>query len=116
MRLKDVAKSLNLTIRTGKNLLEREVTGGYAGDLLSDVLANSRKGDVWVTLQSHANIVAVASAKELSAIIIVNGRTPEEETARKAEEQNIPIMISTLSTYKVVSRLCELGVKAHDRV
>jgi predicted transcriptional regulator len=111
MKLKDVVKALNLNVQTGKSLLEREVAGGYAGDLLSDVLANSSEGDVWITLQTHANIVAVASAKELSGIIIVNGRTPEEETVRKAEEQNIPIMISGLSTYKVISRLCELGIK-----
>lgn len=111
MKLKDVAKALNLNVQTGKNLLEREITGGYAGDLLSDVLANSKQGDVWVTLQTHANIVAVASAKELSGIIIVNGRTPEEETVRRAEEQSIPIMISSLSTYRVISRLCELGIK-----
>jgi serine kinase of HPr protein (carbohydrate metabolism regulator) len=111
MKLKDVVKALNLNVQTGKSQLDREITGGYAGDLLSDVLANSREGDVWITLQTHANIVAVASAKELSGIIIVNGRTPEEETVRKAEEQNIPIMISSLSTYKVISRLCELGVK-----
>jgi len=111
MKLKDVVKALSLSIQAGKNLLEREVSGGYAGDLLSDVLANSKAGDVWITLHTHANIVAVASAKELSAIIIVNSRTPEEETVRKAEEQNIPILISNLSTYKVISRLCELGVK-----
>ena len=110
MKLKDVVKALSLSIQAGKNLLEREVSGGYAGDLLSDVLANSKAGDVWITLHTHANIVAVASAKELSAIIIVNSRTPEE-TVRKAEEQNIPILISNLSTYKVISRLCELGVK-----
>ena len=111
MKLTDLIEALNLAVKTGKNQLEREVSGGYAGDLLSDVLANSRKGNVWVTLHTHTNIVAVASAKELSGIIIVNGRIPEEETLRKAEEENIPIMISSLSTYNVVSRLCELGVR-----
>lgn len=111
MKLTDLVEALNLAVKTGKNLLEREVTGGYAGDLLSDVLANARKGNVWITLQTHMNIVAVASAKELSGILIVNGRKPEEATLRKAEEEEIPIMISSLSTYNVVSRLCELGVK-----
>ena len=116
MKLKEIAAALNLVIKTGENLLEREVTGGYAGDMLSDVLAHSGKGNVWITLQTHANIVAVASSKELAGIIIVNGRTPEEETVRKAEEENMPIMISSLSTYNVVCRLCELGVKGHERV
>ncbi len=111
MKIKDIIKALDLEIKTGKDLLEREVTGGYAGDLLSDVLANSEKGNIWITLQIHLNVVAVASVKELSGIIIVNGRKPEEETLKKAEEERIPIMVSGLSTYKIVGRLYELGVK-----
>src|SRR3990172_5875511 len=108
--LKHIAKELNLAVRSGEDLLERAVTGGYAGDLLSDVLAHARIGNVWITLQTHTNIVAVASAKELCGIIIVNGRTPGEDTLRKAAEERIPILVSALSTYDVVCRLCELGV------
>jgi hypothetical protein len=108
--LKHIAETLNLTVSTGEDLLARTVTGGYAGDLLSDVLAHAGKGQVWVTLQTHINIVAVASAKELCGIIIVNGRTPEEATLQKAEQEHIPILVSALSTYDLVGRLCELGV------
>jgi len=111
MKLIELTNSLGVDIKAGKNLLEREITGGYAGDLLSDVLANSKKGNIWITLHTHLNIVAVASTKDLSGIIIVNGRTPEEATLKKAEEENVPIMISSLSAYNVVCRLYELGVK-----
>jgi len=108
--LKQIAEALNLAVKSGDDLLARTVTGGYAGDLLSDVLAHARQGDVWITLQTHSNIVAVASAKELSGVIIVHGRTPEEATLRKAGEEHIPIMVSPLSTYDLVCRLSELGV------
>jgi hypothetical protein len=111
--LKHIAEALNLAVRTGEDLLARTVTGGYAGDLLSDVLAHARKGQVWITLQTHINIVAVASAKELCGIIVVNGRTPEEATLRKAEEEHIPILVSPLPTYDLVGQLCELGVTNH---
>jgi hypothetical protein len=114
--LKHIAEALHLKILVGEEHLERAVSGGYAGDLLSDVLAHAQKGQVWVTLQTHANIVAVASAKELSAIILVNGRAPEEATLRKAAEEEIPIGVSSLSTYDVVCRLCELGVINAARV
>ena len=114
--LKQIADALNLAVKTGEGLLERTVTGGYAGDLLSDVLAHARQGDVWITLQTHSNIVAVASAKELSGVIIVHGRTPEEATLRKAGEEQLPILVSPLSTYDVVCRLCELGVTNDARV
>lgn len=108
--LKQIAEALDLVVKTREDLLACSVTGGYAGDLLSDVLAHSKKGQVWITLQTHTNIVAVASNKELCGIIVVNGRTPEEATLRKAEEEQISILVSPLSTYDVVCRLCELGV------
>ncbi|MBL6949110.1 MAG: serine kinase [Bacteroidales bacterium] len=111
MKLKDIIIALDLQVRIGRDLLEREVTGGYAGDLLSDVLANSKKGNIWITLQIHQNIIAVACSKELSGIILVNGRKPEEETLKKAKEEKMPIMISNLLTYEVAGRLYEYGIR-----
>ncbi len=111
MKIRDIVKILGLKVISGEKFLEREVTGGYAGDLLSDVLANSKKGYIWVTLQIHKNIIAVASSKELSGIIIFNGRKPEEETMKKAKEEKIPVMISNLLTYEVAGRLYEIGIR-----
>lgn len=111
MKLLELVDALNLAVKAGGSLLEGEVTGGYASDLLSDVLANAKEGNVWITLQTHVNIVAVASAKELSGIIIVNGRAPEVETVRRAEQEGIPVMITRLSTYETVCRLYDLGVR-----
>jgi len=111
MKIRDIVKTLGLKVISGEEFLEREVTGGYAGDLLSDVLANSQKGYVLITLQIHRNIIAVASSKELSGIIIVNGRKPEKETLKKANEEKIPVMISNLLTYEIAGRLYELGIR-----
>ncbi len=111
MKIRDIVKTLGLKVISGEKFLEREVTGGYAGDLLSDALANSKKGNIWITLQIHQNIIAVASSKELSGIIIVNGRKPEEETLKKAKEEKIPVMISNLLTYEIAGRLYEIGIR-----
>ena len=56
MKLREVVESLHFAVRTGEDRLDQDVTGGYAGDLLSDVIANSKAGNVWVTMQVHANI------------------------------------------------------------
>lgn len=111
MKIKDIIKTLNIEVVSDKEFLENEVTGGYAGDLLSDVLANSKKGNLWITLQIHQNIIAVASSKELAGIIIVNGRKPEEETLKKAKEERIPILISDLFTFEIAGRLYEIGIR-----
>ncbi|MEJ2684442.1 MAG: hypothetical protein P8Z71_08620 [Candidatus Sulfobium sp.] len=111
MKLKELADSLSLDIKTPGVDLDREVTGGYVSDLLSDVIANARDGFLWITLQVHLNIVAVASLKGLSGIVLVNNRDPDEETLKRAVQENIPILASTLPTFELVGRLYSLGLR-----
>jgi hypothetical protein len=110
VKLTELIQKLNLDVRSAKADLKREVTGGYASDLLSDVLANSKEGNIWVTLQVHHNIVAVASMKDLAGIILVNGREPEQETIEKAEAENMAIMVTEMPTFEIVGKLYGLGV------
>jgi hypothetical protein len=110
MKLTELIQKLNLDVRSAKADLEREVTGGYASDLLSDVIANSKEGNIWVTLQVHHNIVAVASMKDLAGVILVNGREPEQETIEKAEAENMAIMVTEMPTFEIVGKLYNLGV------
>ncbi len=110
MTLAEIAKEFGLQVRTGEDHLHEEVTGGYAGDLLSDVIAHSRKGNVWLTIQTHPNIVAVASMKELTGIILVGGREPDPETLRKAEEESIPLLVSRLFAFELAGRLYRRGI------
>jgi len=109
--LADLAEKLDLEVRSAQGNLANEVTGGYASDLLSDVIANSREGQVWVTLQIHQNVVAVASMKDLAGIILVGGREPEDDTVQKAEAEGIPIMVSNLPAFELVGRLYGLGLR-----
>ena len=110
MKISDLIKTFGLKIEAGKDRLHEEITGGYAGDLLSDVIAHSRKGDVWVTIQTHPNIVAVATMKELSGIILTGGRQPETETIQRADQEGIPILTSSLFSFELVGRLYRMGI------
>jgi hypothetical protein len=105
MKLKEIVEKLHCSVQTGEDLLNQEVLGGYASDLLSDVIANSKAGDVWVTMQVHVNIVAVAVLKELAGIIIVQGRKPAEDTLRKAREEKIAVIVSDLSAFETVGKI-----------
>ncbi len=105
MKLDRMVKELGLEVKSKASDLDKEVNGGYASDLLSDVIANAEKDNIWITLQIHENVVGVAVLKELAGIIIVNGRKPEEETLRKAEEEKIPIMVTELPAFEIVGRL-----------
>jgi hypothetical protein len=110
MKLIELIQKLNLSVRSAKGSLEREVTGGYASDLLSDVIAHSKEGNLWITLQIHQNIVGVASLKDLAGIILVNNREPEMETLEKAEAENVVIMVTEMTTFELVGRLYSLGI------
>ena len=108
MKLHMIVKEFGLEVKSKVSNLDKEVRGGYASDLLSDVIANAKKDDIWVTLQIHQNIVGVAVLKELAGIILVNGREPEEETLQKAESEDIAIMGTELPAFEIVGKLYRL--------
>ena len=111
MDLESIVRALNLQVRSGENNLKTKIRGGYTGDLLSDVMANSKEGDIWVTRQVHQNIVAVASLRDLAGIILVHGCEPAQDTLEKAKKENIPILISDLSAFDVIGRINDLMKK-----
>jgi hypothetical protein len=111
MTLRELAQSMNLVPRAAASELDRVVDGGYASDLLSDVIAGAKEGDLWITLQLHQNIVAVAFLNNLAGIVIVGGREPDPDTLKKAEDQGVPILVTPLPTYEVVGRLWEMGIR-----
>ena len=102
-------QQLNLTVLNDAGL-EREISGGYASDLLSCVMAGAREGNIWVTLQAHPNIIAVASLVGLSAIVITEGMQPDEETLRRANSENITVLTTTQNTFTIVGKLAALGI------
>lgn len=110
MKLKQVVEQLNLQLQTATSKLDVDVQGGYISDLLSDVMANAKKGDLWITLQIHQNTVAVATLKELAGIIVINKKQPAKETIKKAEEEGVPILTSDLTAFELICELCKLGI------
>jgi hypothetical protein len=90
------------------------VRGGYASDLLSDVMANAEDGDVWVTMQRHVNVVAVAQLKNLAGIVIVGGRDPEPGTVARATEHGVTIVTTALTAFDAVGRLYQLGLRGRQ--
>jgi hypothetical protein len=110
MKLNDLAGRLGWELMTRNLPVEAEVKTGYASDLLSDVLANSIEGDLWVTRQTHLNIVAIAVMRDLSGILLANGVEPDPDTVEKAVEKMVPIFRTSLPTFEVVGRLYQLGI------
>ncbi|MBN2225673.1 MAG: serine kinase [Deltaproteobacteria bacterium] len=108
MELGFIVKNLKLMVRSGSENLTVDVNGGYVGDLLSDVIANSKQGDIWITRQIHQNIVAVATLKDLAGIILVDNNEPARETLEKAIREMVPVMVSELPCFETAGRIYQL--------
>ena len=108
MTVQDITEALNLTIYAAGAGMEREIEGGYVSDLLSDVMGFAREGEVWITLQSHVNVVAIASLKELAAIILVKDIRPDEAVLKKAKEEGIPVLGTGEETFVLSGKLFQL--------
>lgn len=111
MKISEIVTLLGLNVISGEGGLDRDITGGYTSDLLSDVIGGAHEGNVWITLQTHHNIIAIASLKDLAAVIIVKGLKATEETIKKSNEENIPVLSTNEETFTVTGRLYELMKK-----
>jgi hypothetical protein len=117
MTVTEAAERIQGTVLTAAaSAARREVLGGYASDLLSDTMGNSREGDLWVTVQKHVNIVAVAQLKNLACIVLVNGRALEEDARTRAEAEQIPIISTGLPAFDVAGILYGLGIRGRRAV
>ena len=113
MNLEAIATELELECLTPQltDAAATEIAGGYASDLLSDVLANAPADGVLVTLQVHLNVVAVASHADLAAVIFTSCRTPDADVVAKAVEEGVALYCASADTFDTVGRLFALGIK-----
>jgi predicted transcriptional regulator len=111
MKLKELIEKVGLELKSNSTALDVEVKNAYSGDILSDVMSHAQEGCVWITLQTHKNIVSVAALKSLAAVILIAGRKPDEDTLKKANDENIPILSTNLTAFEIVGKLYESGIR-----
>src|SRR5574338_571748 len=112
MNLQQIIEQLNLTVLTAsQDFASITPTGGYSSDLLSCAMAGAKKGYVWITLQAHLNIVAVAALNEVAAVIITENAQPDAASIDKANQQGMILLSTARSTYEINGHLWELGIR-----
>jgi hypothetical protein len=105
-QLKDALALQALTLPDG----EREIRGVYIGDLLSWVMGRAQADNVWLTIMSNLNIVAVATLSDVSCIILCEGVTLEETVKNTAEAKGVNILATDKTAYDMAKCLAELGL------
>lgn len=113
MNVKEIADRLGLECLTPELVEEqsRDVSGAYASDLLSDVLARAPHGGILITVQVHMNVVAVSVHADLAAVVFASGRQPEEAVRAKAAEEGIVLLRSEETAFDLSGKLYALGLR-----
>lgn len=88
----------------------REVNGVFVSDMLSDVMANAKSGNLWLTIQTHKSIVSAANLVDVAAIVITGAKQVPQETIDLANKYNIAILLSAVPTFDLVGKLYDLGL------
>jgi hypothetical protein len=114
MRLAEIAQELKLRELTPEVPCDGDITGGYASDLLSDVLAHAPTGGVLITLQVHLNVIAVASHAGLQAVIFASDRMPEEDVIDRAVGEGLALFVSPADTFEIAGRLYQAGIRGRS--
>ena len=109
MKLRELADKLELKGVT--KVFDRDVTGVYISDMVSDVIANAKAGDLLVTIQAHANVIAAANLVDVSGIVFTQGKTPPDDVVKMAEKAEISLFSTALGRWQLATRLYETGIR-----
>lgn len=113
MKVKEMIEVLDLKLLTkdvSEDALYTEIEGGYASDLLSNAMGQGQPGMVWVTMQGHQNVAAVASLIGLSAVIVAGDGPVSQDTINKANLNDVVVLATEKPAFQVIGKLYELGV------
>ena len=115
MTVKELTELIEAADMTPEADKGAEVSCGYTCDLLSWVMAHGAAGMAWVTVQTHMNVIAVASLMEMAAVIIPEGIEMEEPSLAKAREEGINVLQTPLTAYEICARLAAAGLPGKSR-
>ncbi|HYE11575.1 MAG TPA: DRTGG domain-containing protein [Patescibacteria group bacterium] len=108
--IKNISERINGKILAGEQQIDREIKGVYICDLLSWVMSHAQKGDAWITVMSHANVIAVASLLDLGCIIVPEEIEMDPDALKKADEEGIPVISTSLNAFEIAVELHKIGL------
>lgn len=108
MTVRELKEKLNLRLVSGEEGLDNVIDGGYTSDLLSDVMGNAEMGQCWITLQTHKNIMAIASLKDLACIVLVKDLEPNSDTIEQSNQEEIPILTTSKEAFEITGEIFAL--------
>jgi predicted transcriptional regulator len=110
MKIEEVIQKADLKALT--NVEDREVEGVFISDMLSDVMTGAEAGNLWLTVQTHTNIVSAANLVDLAAVVITSGKELPQATIELANRYHVVILSTPLKTFELATKLIAVGLEA----
>ena len=110
MELKKIIEIVEGTVLTDTSLLDRDIKGGYSGDLMSDVLASIQPHAVLLTGLCNPQVVRTAQMADVEAVVLAHGKKPPQETIDLANQEDLPLISSPYGLYELSGRLFAAGL------
>ena len=86
---------------------DREVSGCYIGDLLSWVMGRAGSDNVWLTIMTNINTVAVASLTDVALVLLTENVQPEPEILAAAKAKGVNVASTEKPTFETAVLLRE---------
>jgi serine kinase of HPr protein (carbohydrate metabolism regulator) len=99
-----------LALKPLNDVYDKEIDGVFISDMVSDVMAGAKPAALWVTTQTHKNVVAAANLVDISAVVVTRGKAVPQETLEMATRAELSILSTDLETYDLVGKLHAAGV------
>ena len=112
MKVSQLLEKMDLKLLSGKNGLDKRITGFYIGDMLSWVMSKAEEGQAWITIQTNINVIAVGVMTDISCIIVAENAEVPHETLVKSDEEGIPVLQSSLTAYEIAVKCA--GVELNE--
>ena len=84
---------------------DKEIKGGYVGDLLSWVMGSASAGDVWITIMTNVNIIAVATLADTACILLAEGVTLEPDVLKLAQDKGVNVLRSERAAFELAGEI-----------
>ncbi len=111
MNLVDVQKILNAKVLTGAELLERKVETCCGSDLMSDVLAFTKRHTLLCTGLTNLQVVRTADMTDLCAVVVVRGKVPSQDILAAATENKLPVLSTDVTLFEACGMLYAAGIR-----
>ena len=100
-----------LELKPQTRVFDREISGVYISDMVSDVIANAKAGNLLVTVQIHNNVIAAANLVDIAGIVVTQGKSPAEDVIKMAEKAEITLFTTDLNRWQMATKLYEAGIR-----